>query len=369
MSRRTPAKLDAAVSPAADGRLAARILAHQVTAVLVVDQALRLRYLNTAAEMLLSTSSRAALGQPLTQFFDCGDGALAEHLALVAHHQQPVTEREVRLFFSDGRTATVDCSMVPMEEDGGDALVLVELRQVDLQLRLTREEQLISQNEATRTLLRGLAHEIKNPLGGLRGAAQLLAMEVGAGALSDYTEIILKEVDRLGALVDDMLGSRRPLVKRPVNIHQVLERVLAVIESDPECHAQVIREYDPSIPEFAVDEDQLIQALMNIVRNAVQATEGQGRVVVRSRVLRQFVLAGHRHRLVARIDVEDDGPGIPESLQQAVFYPMVTGKAEGTGLGLSIAQSIVHRHGGLIEFTSRPGHTVFTLYLPMEGEG
>ncbi len=358
--------MDAAASPTADPPLAGRILAHLVTAVLVVDRRLRLRHLNTAAEMLLSTSARAALGQPLTHFFDCSSGALAEHLELVVRHQQPVTEREVRLLFADGRTATVDCSMVPMEEDGGEALVLVELRQVDLQLRLTREEQLISQNEATRTLLRGLAHEIKNPLGGLRGAAQLLAMEAGAGPLAEYTEIILKEVDRLGALVDDMLGSRRPLVKRPVNIHQVLERVLAVIESDPACRNPVAREYDPSIPEFAADEDQLIQAFMNIVRNAVQATEGEGRVVVRTRVLRQFVLAGHRHRLVVRIDVEDDGPGIPESLQQAVFYPMVTGKAEGTGLGLSIAQSIVHRHGGLIEFTTRPGRTVFTLYLPME---
>ncbi len=349
-----------------DPRLATQLLAHQLTAVLLIDRRLTLRYLNSAAEMLLSTSARAALGQPLRHFFDCASGALEEHLAMVLAHQQPVTEREVRLIFADGREITVDCSMVPLEGENGEPQVLMELRQVDLQLRLTREEQLISQNEATRTLLRGLAHEIKNPLGGLRGAAQLLAMETGAGPLAEYTEIILNEVDRLSALVDDMLGSRRPLEKRPVNIHQVLERVLAVIESDPGCRHPVEREYDPSIPEFAADQDQLIQALMNILNNAVQATGGEGRVVVRTGVLRQFVLAGRRHRLVARIEVEDDGPGIPEELQQAVFYPMVTGKAEGTGLGLSIAQSIINRHGGLIEFTSRPGRTVFTLLLPME---
>jgi two-component system nitrogen regulation sensor histidine kinase GlnL len=347
---------------------APRILANQVTAVLLLDEALEIRYINPAAEMLFSVSQRAITGQPVGQLLKCAAGLLESHLQVILDNHQPVTEREVAVELADGRTITVDCTLIPVAEEDRPTMVLMELRQVDRQLRLTREEQLISQNSAMRSLLRGLAHEIKNPLGGLRGAAQLLAMETEEESLREYTEIIIKEVDRLGALVDDMLGSRKLPVKQPVNVHHLLERVASIIESDPDNDIELERDYDPSIPELNGDPDQLIQALLNIVRNAVQATEGKGRVLLQTRVLRQFTLASRRYRLVVQINVEDSGPGIPEELQQAVFYPMVTGKAEGTGLGLSIAQSLINRHGGLIEFTSQPGRTVFTLYLPLELE-
>ena len=348
--------------------LASRILANQVTAVLLLDESLNIAYINAAAEMLFSVSARVVSGQPIGQLLRCAAGSLESHLEMVLENHQPITEREVAVELVDGHAITVDCTLVPVTEEGRPTMILMELRQVDRQLRLSREEQLINQNSATRSLLRGLAHEIKNPLGGLRGAAQLLAMETEDEALHEYTEVIIKEVDRLGALVDSMLGSRKLPVKKPVNIHHLLERVASIIESDPGNSVELVRDYDPSIPDVTGDEDQLIQALLNIVRNAVQATEGKGRVLLQTRVLRQFTLANRRYRLVVQVNVEDNGPGIPEELQQAVFYPMVSSKAEGTGLGLSIAQSLINRHGGLIEFTSRPGKTVFTLYLPLELE-
>ncbi len=348
--------------------LANRILANQVTAILLLDEALNIRFFNTAAEMLFSVSARSVIGQPIAQLLRCVAGSLEEHMRVILEHHQPVTEREVPVELMDGHAITVDCTLVPMVEEDQPVMVLMELRQVDRQLRLSREEQLIRQNSATRTLLRGLAHEIKNPLGGLRGAAQLLEMEVDDQELKEYTGIILKEVDRLGALVDNMLGSRKLPVKQPVNIHHVLERVASVVESDPENRVALVRDYDPSIPDLQGDPDQLIQALMNIVRNAVQASGDEGRVLLQTRVLRQFTLASRRHRLVVQVNVEDNGPGIPAELQHTVFFPMVTGKAKGTGLGLSIAQSLINRHGGLIEFESRPGRTVFTVYLPLENE-
>ena len=347
---------------------ASRILANQMTAVLLLDETLRVRFLNTAAEMLFSVSARSVVGQPVVQLLRCESGSLEEHARTVMEHHQPVTQREVSVITADGHTVTLDCTLAPMAEENLPPLLLMELRQVDRQLRLSREEQLIRQNSATRTLLRGLAHEIKNPLGGLRGAAQLLEMEVDDAELKEYTAIILKEVDRLGALVDNMLGSRKLPVKQAVNIHHVLERVASLIESDPANRVILVRDYDPSIPDLQGDPDQLIQALMNIVRNAVQASGSEGEVLLQTRVLRQFTLASRRHRLVVQVNVEDHGPGIPAELQHTVFFPMVTGKAEGTGLGLSIAQSLINRHGGLIEFESRPGHTVFTIYLPLESE-
>ena len=348
--------------------LASRILANQVTAVLLLDEALTIVYINPAAEMLFSVSARAVSGQPVAQLLRCAAGSLESHLGTILEDQQPVTEREVGVELADGRAITVDCTLAPVAEEDKPTMILMELRQVDRQIRLSREEQLISQNSATRSLLRGLAHEIKNPLGGLRGAAQLLAMETEDETLHEYTDVIIKEVDRLGALVDSMLGSRKLPVKEAVNVHQLLERVASIVASDPENSVELVRDYDPSIPDLEGDADQLIQALLNIVRNAVQATEGRGRVLLQTRVLRQFTLANRRYRLVVQINVEDNGPGIPEELQQAVFYPMVSSKAEGSGLGLSIAQSLINRHGGLIEFTSRPGNTVFTLYLPLEFE-
>ena len=346
--------------------LANWILSSQVTALVLFDHNLHILYMNAAAEMLLSVSSRMVLGQPMDHLLRCPQDPLAQHIKTVTQSNQPLTEREVVLTLPDGQAITVDCALVPVESDEHQGMVLAEIKRVDRQLRLTREEQLISQNLATRDLIRGLAHEIKNPLGGVRGAAQLLAMELEGTELAEYTSIIIEEVDRLKSLVDQMLGSRQLPVKRSINIHHILERVCSIIEADPSHGTVIQRDYDPSIPDLQGDADQLIQAILNIVQNAVQATGSEGHILLQTRILRQFTLANTRHRLVVQLNIVDDGPGIPVDLQERVFYPMVSGKSEGTGLGLSLAQSLINRHGGLIEFTSEPGKTVFTIYLPLE---
>ncbi len=238
---------------------------------------------------------------------------------------------------------------------------MVELTQLDRHLRIAREENLLEQHQVARQLVRGLAHEIKNPLGGLRGAAQLLERELVDEDLKEYTRIIIGEADRLRGLVNRMLGPNQLPQMRTCNIHQIVEHVRNLVAAEEHAELTLIRDYDPSIPDFRADPEQLIQALLNIVRNAAQALQGKGQIILRTRAQRQITIGQKRHKLVVRVDVIDNGPGIPDEMLETIFYPMVTGHAEGTGLGLSIAQSLVNVHGGTIECSSRPGHTEFTI--------
>lgn len=343
------------------------ILSNQTTAVLLFDESLKVRYLNSAGEILFGISARSALGLSAARMLQCPDGeSLVSYLQEALHSDQPLNKRETRLALPDGRDIIVDCTLVPLVDAKSGKCVLAEVRQVDLLLRLNREEQLINQNKATRELVRGLAHEIKNPLGGLRGAAQLLAMELDESALTEYTQVIISEADRLQALVDQLLGPRKLTVKKPVNIHHILEYVRSVVSAGTGNMISIERDYDPSIPKLQGDSDQLIQAFLNIVQNSAQAAGDQGEIVLKTRVQRHFTLASKVYPLVVQVDITDNGPGVPEELQDKIFYPMVTGRAEGTGLGLSIAQSLINRHAGLIAFSSKPGSTVFTIYLPLE---
>jgi two-component system nitrogen regulation sensor histidine kinase GlnL len=216
--------------------------------------------------------------------------------------------------------------------------------------------------------MRGLAHEIKNPLGGLRGAAQLLEKQLDSEELKEYTNVIISEADRLQTLLNRILGPNRMPEKVLVNIHEVLERVRSLVSVEVGDGIKLVRDYDPSIPEVMADPDQLVQALLNIIRNACQALNGEGEVKLRTRVERKFNIGQNSHNLVARINIEDSGPGIPKEMIDKIFFPMVTGRAEGTGLGLSISQSLIEQHGGLIECQSEPGHTVFSIFLPIESE-
>lgn len=343
------------------------ILDNQSTAVLLFDEALNVRYLNNAGEILLGISARIALGQSAARLLRCpGAEGLASYLQLALHSDLPIVKREAPLILSDGRKSIVDCTLTSMLDEQSNTCVLAEVRQVDLQLRLTREEQLINQNDATRELVRGLAHEIKNPLGGLRGAAQLLAMELDDSALTEYTQVIIDEADRLRSLVDQLLGPRRMPVNKAVNIHHVLEHVQSVVSAGTANQIAIQRDYDPSIPDLQGDPDQLIQAFLNILQNSAQAAGNKGKILLKTRIQRYFTLASKNYPLVVQVDVIDNGLGIPEELKDKIFYPMVTGRSEGTGLGLSIAQSLINRHAGLIEFSSSPGNTVFTIYLPLE---
>jgi len=333
------------------------------TAVVLLDELLQVRYLNTAAEMLFRVSIRHARGLAFVQLAP-GNMDLEQSLHASLLTGRIYTERERRLVLLGEQSTVVDFTVSPLP----GRQLLLEFIQLDRVLRISREHHLATQNRAIKELVAGLAHEVKNPLGGLRGAAQLLERELPDERLKEYTQVIISEADRLQTLVNSLLGShRRPPERRSINIHEVVERVRQLIEAEAPPGVEIVRDYDPSIPPLTAVPDQLIQALLNIVRNALEVLTDGGTITLRTRTQRHFTLDNMLHKLVVRIDVIDNGPGIEEDVLDRIFYPMVTTRPEGTGLGLSIAQNFVGQHGGLIECTSQPGNTVFTIWLPLEG--
>lgn len=334
-------------------------------AVIVVDDALRVQSLNSACESLFGISRRLALGALLPDaivHFAAHEPRLREALEAATGF----IERETELRRNGDPPVTVDWTVTPYVIGGKRPGLLMEVLPLDRHLRISRDEAMAAQFDASRELIRGLAHEIKNPLGGIRGAAQLLEHELPDPQFHEYTRVIIKEADRLQNLVNRMLGPNRLPQKLPLNIHEVMEHVRRLVQAEAPPGVAILRDYDPSIPDICVDREQMIQAVLNILRNALQALGSQGSIVLRSRTRRQHTIGGVRHKLVVQLDVEDDGPGIAAPMLDKIFYPMVTTRAEGTGLGLPIAQYLVHSHGGLIECRSRPGNTVFSIYLPLE---
>lgn len=358
-----------------DEHLQRLLLEHLTTATLLLDSELRLAYMNPAAEILLTTSGQRSYGHFISELFTESPEALTS-LRQAVEAAQPFTKREVSLTSTSGHAQIVAYAVTPLVADGKTMLLLEVLPRERL-LRLTKEENQLSKQETSKMLMRGLAHEIKNPLGGIRGAAQLLARELPDPQLKDYTEVIIEEADRLRNLVDRMLGSNKLPALSMTNIHEVLERVASLVEAETQGRITLVRDYDPSIPETLMDREQMIQAVLNIVRNAAQAIAschdcpawGCGRITLRTRTLRQFVIGHTRHRLVIHLSITDNGPGIPADLQNTLFYPMVSGRPDGTGLGLAITQNIISQHQGLIESESHPGQTTFSIYLPLEQQG
>ncbi|MDH0733628.1 nitrogen regulation protein NR(II) [Pseudomonas sichuanensis] len=345
------------------------LLDNLTTATLLLNAELRLEYMNPAAEMLLAVSGQRSHGQFISELFTESTEAL-NSLRQAVEQAHPFTKREAQLTSLTGQSITVDYAVTPILHQG-QTLLLLEVHPRDRLLRITKEEAQLSKQETTKMLVRGLAHEIKNPLGGIRGAAQLLARELPEDGLRDYTNVIIEEADRLRNLVDRMLGSNKLPSLAMTNIHEVLERVCSLVEAESQGGITLVRDYDPSLPDVLIDREQMIQAVLNIVRNAMQAIGGQnelrlGRISLRSRAVRQFTIGHVRHRLVARVEIVDNGPGIPPELQDTLFYPMVSGRPDGTGLGLAITQNIISQHQGLIECESHPGHTAFSIYLPLE---
>jgi two-component system nitrogen regulation sensor histidine kinase GlnL len=260
--------------------------------------------------------------------------------------------------------------------------VLVEMIEIEQQTRLDREERTHGLAQANKELVRNLAHEIKNPLGGIRGAAQLLAMELPGRELAEYTNVIIHEADRLQALVDRLLAPhRRPHVVSDVNIHEVCERVRSLVLAEFPRGLTVVRDYDTSIPEFRGDREQLIQAVLNVVHNATQAlaggradadspysgriARGDAMILLRTRIVRQATFGRQRFRLALELHVEDNGPGVPEDIRDRIFHPLVSGREGGSGLGLTLAQTFVQQHQGTIECDSVPGRTVFRILIPL----
>ncbi len=343
--------------------LAQKMLDHQMTAVLWLDAELRLQAINPAAESLFDLSANQVYEVSIQRLFrDCECFPPVDDL----NNATSVIEHGLRVTLHNGQELTIDCSITPVRQSSKQApeAFLVEIVNVDQQQRLSREENLILQRQAAQNVLRGLAHEIKNPLGGLRGAAQLLARELPP-SLCEYTDIIIGEADRLQTLLDRMLGPRSLPHKERLNVHRVLCRVRQLVASEASQAVRVCNDFDPSIPDIYADPDQVLQAVLNIARNAIQAMQGEGQLVIRTRVERRIILGNRAHKMALRIDIQDDGPGIPEDMLGQVFYPMVTGRAEGTGLGLSIAQTLVNQNDGLISCSSKPGKTLFNLWFPL----
>lgn len=335
------------------------------TAVLLLTDALEVAYANPAAENLFELSRRQLLGNSVRTLF--GEApALLQAIDKALTSGASYTEQELELGVNGKPRLHLVCTVSMVE--AADATLLLEFRHIDQQLKIAREERLLEQQQANRELIRSLAHEIKNPLGGIRGAAQLLERELDRPPLIEYTQVIIREADRLQTLVNRLLMPHRLPIYRRTNIHELLARVASVVQAEfPDVVMQ--SDFDISLPEFEADPEQLTQALLNIVKNAAQALQTVGprrEIRITTRVARGVTLARRRYRLALGVAVEDNGPGIPDTLREKIFYPLVSGREGGSGLGLTIAQTFVAQHNGTIECESEPGRTVFTILLPLE---
>jgi two-component system, NtrC family, nitrogen regulation sensor histidine kinase GlnL len=328
------------------------------TAVVALDDELVVRYANPAAESLLATGAKSLIGQAFLDLF-AEKGPLESTLHEARSVHWDYSARNITYTRPGHAPLPLACVVTGIDAHG--LALLAELRPIGDQLRMAREERLQFEQQANRELIRNLAHEIKNPLGGLRGSAQLLEKELQRDELREYTQIIIKEADRLQTLMDRMLTPHRAPRLEAFSVHEVLERVRSLIKA--EFGADIERDYDPSLPELVGDREQLIQAVLNIARNAAQS--GSKRIIFKTRVLRQVTILKHRHKLALELQVVDDGPGVPEEIQDRIFNPLVSGREGGTGLGLSLAQTFVQYHQGVIEFESRPGRTLFRILMPL----
>jgi two-component system nitrogen regulation sensor histidine kinase GlnL len=322
---------------------------------------------NSALENTLGVSRRSL---QRTNVFDwlTEPSALRDTVQMVVGNQVATSRFDAQLRRPPGSDLPVH--VIVSQSDQAEC-VLIELIEIEQQTRLDREERAHTLAQSNKDLVRNLAHEIKNPLGGIRGAAQLLEMELSSKDLTEYTRVIIQEADRLQALVDRLLAPhRRPHVVADVNIHEVCERVRSLILAEFPNGLTLVRDYDTSIPEFRGDREQLIQAVLNIAHNATQVlTEriaaGDARLVLRSRVARQATFGRQRFRLALELHIEDNGPGVPEDIRDRIFHPLVSGREGGSGLGLTLAQTFVQQHHGTIECDSVPGRTVFRILIPL----
>ena len=325
----------------------------------MLDDALAITELNNAAESLLGVSARRVLGRPIAELVHPSNEltALCQR-ALATGLTFGLRELTARM---GDRELVIDCRAAPLEPGH---FLLLELLDTERDRKVRRDAALVAQQQLSRRIIRQLAHEVKNPLGGLRGAAQLLERQLPDPELKAYTRVIIEEADRLASLVDGILRAGGAPKPDEVNLHQITEHVAQLIEVEKPAHVELVRDYDPSLPPVYVDRHQMIQAFLNLARNAMQAVGERGRLLFRTRALTNFTIGTEQHRLVLSAEIEDNGPGIPDDLKDTIFYPLVTGKPTGTGLGLTIAQDLVSRNGGLIEFVSHPGRTIFQMRLP-----
>lgn len=342
-------------------------LEHLATAIILLDDDCRVVYVNPGAEVVFAFSAKQVTGMPISEVFpDCNILMLAVQNAI--DQQSPFREHEFSINSLRQHAFAVTCTVTPI--DSPNAALILEFQQMDAQLRIAREERMLVQQQANAELLRNLAHEIRNPLGGLRGAAQLLEHELPSPSLREYTQVIIKEADRLQSLMDRLLIPHRAPKYQPTNIHEVLERVRSLLLAESPQAIMIQRDYDLSLPELIGDREKLIQAVLNIARNALQAMQlhhtPAKQITLRTRAERQVTLARKRYRVAIKLEIIDNGPGIPADIRDRIFFPLVSGSEGGSGLGLTLAQTFITQHHGMIECDSEPGRTCFTILLPIE---
>lgn len=351
-----------------------QILGQLSSAVCVINTQCQLLYLNSAAENILQMSAARALKQNLNDVVTLPEGFF-EQILKSAQELRPFAQRESVWIIHD-RAITLDLVVTPVVKEQNAHTLILELQVVDRILRISRDEKTHHSHQAHRALIRGLAHEVKNPLGAIRGASQLLERCIEP-ELYEYTQVIIKEVDRLSKLVDSMLGPRNPLNVQICNIHEIIEHVIQLIAVQHETNfniktLEIKKNYDLSLPELFADRDRLIQAILNIMTNAQHAlyssefSTSHPTITISTKVARQMTLHQQLHKVVFHVIIEDNGPGIPENIMLSLFYPLVSGRADGSGIGLSIAQHVLQQHGGIVECNSKPGCTQFHLFLPAQ---
>jgi two-component system nitrogen regulation sensor histidine kinase GlnL len=342
-------------------------LEHLATAIILLDDNRRVVYINPGAEIIFAFSATHVTGMLVDEVFpNCEILMLAVKNA--SQQQSPFREHEFTISTHRQQSFAVTCTVTPI--DSPNASLILEFQQMDAQLRIAREERMLIQQQANAELLRNLAHEIRNPLGGLRGAAHLLDHELPSPSLREFSQVIIKEADRLQSLMDRLLIPHRVPKYQPTNIHEVLERVRSLLLAESPKAVLIKRDYDLSLPELIGDREKLIQAVLNIARNAVQAMQANNtsgsQLTFRTRAERQVTLARKRYRVAIKLEIMDNGPGIPADIRERIFYPLVSGNEGGTGLGLTLAQTFITQHHGMIECESVPGNTCFTILLPIE---
>lgn len=333
------------------------------TSVIVVDDKLFVQYANNAAEALFELSRKQLVGSPLNNFI-AHDGLKSERLLNAVKNRESYTEGELPLMFSYGKHCVVDV-MVSVFDEPKNSYLLLEFIVIDQQRKMLLDNQHWAHQQAAKELIRGLAHEIKNPLGGIRGAAQLLSKELSNNEQREYTSLIMEQSDRLRNMVDKLLGPNTVPNFKMQSVHRAIEQIRSLISFEIDGGIEIERDYDPSIPDIYIDSELIQQAILNIARNAIQALDGHGKLLFQTRIQRQQMIHGIRHPLCVEIKIIDNGPGISAAIKDTLFFPMITTKSDGTGLGLSIAQSLIEHHKGKISVESWPGHTEFSILLPI----
>jgi len=333
-----------------------------VTAVVIINDKLKIQYLSSSAEALFSKSLNRLYQKEFLDIFT-HSSITAERLNQVFSTGQDFTDSEVVLEFIENYHITLEVT-ASIALFNGSEHILLECKQIDKQKQISAEIFQEQQWEAARDLIRGLAHEIKNPLGGLRGAAQLLAKELTRDQ-QEFTTMIIEQADRLTNLVDRLLGPNQLPNIEMHNIHEVMEKVHQLVSLDNAKGIEFIRDYDPSIPDIGLDTEKLQQTLLNIIRNATQVLDKTGVITLKTRIATNQTINGKKVKLAVKLSIIDNGPGIPPAIQDTIFYPMVSGRSDGTGLGLSIAQTLIHQHQGKLLCHSYPGRTEFSILLPL----